>query len=223
MADVPDAQTRIILRPIGSPLPLGFFAFAVGIAMTSLLSLDVFPQQDARQVAVILVAFTGPLEALAAVFAFLGRDVGSGTAFSILGGSWVLTGLSMLSAAPGARSPVLSAFDFVLALILLLLAGSAIAGKPALGMLLVASGVRFVLSGLQQLSGQVTLAHWSGIIGLVIAAVGLYGGLATIPEDSRGRLVLPTGRRGRARESLEEGLDAQLAGVQSEAGVRNQL
>ena len=42
-------------------------------------------------------------------------------------------------------------------------------------------------------------------------------------EDARGSTVLPLGRRGAGAAALHGGLDAQIAGVEHEAGVRQQL
>ncbi len=216
-------RTRIVLRPLASPMPLGFFAFAVGIALTSLLDLGVFAEPYAHQVAVLLLAFTAPLEMLAAVFAMLARDPGAGTALSVLGAAWIGTGLGMLLAPPGATSPVAGAFSLCLTAILLVLAGAASNGKPALATLLALSTLRFAASGLHQLLASHRWAMVAGALGMLIAAFSLYGGLSLLLEDSLGRTVLPTGRRGRARESIEGGFEAQLAQLETEAGVRNQL
>ena len=63
----------------------------------------------------------------------------------------------------------------------------------------------------------------AGVVAMLVVVVSVYGGLALLLEDTRGHLVLLTGRRGRARASLEGGLGAQLESLESEAGVRNQL
>lgn len=69
----------IVRRPLASPLLPGFLAFAVGMALTAVQSLGVVPIGDGHQIAVLLLTFTGPLQLLAALFAFLARDVGAGT------------------------------------------------------------------------------------------------------------------------------------------------
>lgn len=59
----PDAQhaTRIVLRPIGNPLPLGFLALAAGTLLVSALQLEWLQPTDGSQVALIIVAFVFPL------------------------------------------------------------------------------------------------------------------------------------------------------------------
>ena len=51
----------------------------------------------------------------------------------------------------------------------------------------------------------------------------VYGVLAFLLEDLAGRTILPLLRRGGAREAIEHDLDAQLAGIAGEAGVRHTL
>ena len=58
---------------------------------------------------------------------------------------------------------------------------------------------------------------------LGFAAVAGYVGLATLLEDSARRPILPIGRRGLAQTAFTEGLGTQLADLEHEAGVREQL
>ena len=217
----PAARTRIVLRPLGSSLPLGFFAFGVGVLLTGLLDLRALPVTDTSQVAVLLLTFPAPLELLACVLAYLARDAGAATAMGVFGATWVSTGTGLLLAEPGSRSSVTGVFSLALAVVLLSLAVAAAAVKPALPVLLSLATARAACEGLYDLTGSRALQTAAGVVAMLVVAV--YGGLALLLEDTRGHLVLPTGRRGRARESLEGGLGAQLESLQSEAGVRNQL
>jgi uncharacterized protein len=90
--------------------------------------------------------------------------------------------------------------------------------------MLLLGACRFALTGVYQgsLGGPVT-ATVAGWIGLPLAALSLYGGLALILEDSAQRTVLPIGRRGRARSALEDTIAHQIEGAEREAGVRRQL
>lgn len=79
------------------------------------------------------------------------------------------------------------------------------------------------MRGVFQSYGWVSLEKAAGWIGVPLAAFALYGGLALLLEDSMQRTVLPLGRRGRARTSLEGGLGYQIHQAEQEAGVRRQL
>jgi succinate-acetate transporter protein len=98
-------------------------------------------------------------------------------------------------------------------------------GKPLFGLLMSAAVVRFALAGLYQLTGTTTLNTVGGWISVAVAGFALYGGVALLVEDVRQRTILPLGRRGEAREWLEDerSLANQLSRVGREAGVRHQL
>jgi len=81
----------------------------------------------------------------------------------------------------------------------------------------------FLLSGLYELTSSTGVEYAAGIVGLVFVAVAAYVGLPTLLEDNARRSILPIGRRGLARSALSGELDAQLAELEHEAGVREQL
>ena len=56
-----------------------------------------------------------------------------------------------------------------------------------------------------------------------LAVFSIYGGLALLLEDGAQQTVLPLGRRGRARTSLEGDLTHQIEQAESEPGIRRQL
>jgi len=57
----PDAEFRVVLRPIASSLPLGFFAFTVGTVLLTALELRWVPIADTPRLAVLVLAFVVPL------------------------------------------------------------------------------------------------------------------------------------------------------------------
>ncbi|MEV6056762.1 hypothetical protein [Streptomyces sp. NPDC052107] len=67
----PEALTRIMLRPLGSSLPLGFFAFGTGSVLLSAVQLQWVPLAQGRPVMLLVLVFVVPLELLSGVFAFL--------------------------------------------------------------------------------------------------------------------------------------------------------
>jgi uncharacterized protein len=99
----PDALTsvpraaRIVLRPIGNPLPLGLLALAAATLLVSGLQLGWLQPTEGSDVALILIAFVFPLQLLVAVFGYLGRDVVAGTGMGILAGTWLSVGLVKLT------------------------------------------------------------------------------------------------------------------------------
>jgi uncharacterized protein len=91
-------MSRIFLRPIGSPMPLGMLALAGASLMLTAYPLSWLPSAQGHAVAVALLAFAVPMQYLAAVFGFLGRDGAGGTGMALLG-------CAGLSSAASACSP----------------------------------------------------------------------------------------------------------------------
>jgi hypothetical protein len=90
--------------------------------------------------------------------------------------------------------------------------------------LLMTGACRFGLTGLYEMGTVGTVTELaSGWIGVPLAAFSMYGGLALLLEDGAQRTVLPLGRRGRARTSLEGDLGHQIEQAESEPGIRRQL
>ncbi|MBP0456837.1 GPR1/FUN34/YaaH family transporter [Streptomyces montanisoli] len=188
--------TRVVLRPIASSLPVGFFAF---------------------------LAFVVPLELIAGVFAYLARDAGAATALTTLGAAWAGTAVVSLMQPPGTRSTALVVFLLVVAAFVLVLSAAALPGKSLLGVLLVLAAARYVLVAVYDITGSATVRSASGWLGVALGAFALYGGIALLLEEMTQRTVLPLGRHGRSRTSLEGGLEDQTATTHQEAGVRRQL
>lgn len=220
----PESITRIMLRPVASGLPLGFLAFGTGTILLTALELQWVPTAQGSTLVVMVLAFVAPLELLAGVFAFLARDSGAATALSTLGAAWVATSLTVLRTPPGATSVSLGIFLLTLAAMMLVLSAGALRSKPLFGVLLQAGACRFVLTGLYQTAaGGTSLEQASGWIGLPLAVFSIYGALALLLEDGAQRTVLPLGRRGRARTSIEGDLGHQIEQAESEPGIRRQL
>ena len=76
--------TRIVLRPLASPLPLGFFAFGIGSILQSGLQFGLLPQSEVQNLALIFGALVFPLELLAAILAFPSRETAGATVLSII-------------------------------------------------------------------------------------------------------------------------------------------
>jgi hypothetical protein len=227
MDDIPDNKypsiARIFVRPLASPLPLGFFAFGVGTALLSGVELQWLPASEKAIVATVLLGYVAPLELLACIFGFLSRDTGTATAMGIFGSGWVTLAISFLLAGLTSRSTTIGMFMTLDALAVISLAIASISPKPLLGILLFLAAARFALAGAVQFGGPESLKEPTGILGLVTGGFAFYGGLALLLEDVKQRTVLPIFRRGPAKQSIEGTLADQLQHLQGEAGVRQQL
>jgi succinate-acetate transporter protein len=215
-------HTRIMLRPIGSGLPLGFYAFGIGMLLLAALAIGWIPISEQKNVGMMLMAFVFPLELLAAIVAFLARDTLAATLLGLFAASWLSLGWTNLEAVPGSKSTTLAIYLFGFATAVVLLAVLSAFGKPFFTVLLLLAAARMVTDGYYETGGSHTWSTISGGIGIALAALSMYGGTALALEDARRRDVLPLFRRGHADAAFGSYRD-QLARLESEPGVRQQL
>ncbi len=216
-------EVRIVVRPIGSALPLGFFAFAVGSVLIGALDLKWIPKEDIRTLVFMLLGYVAPLEILASILAYFARDTGTGTTMAVFGGSWVVIALQLLVYGNEPSSTTMGIFMATAAVVILAIASTTVSTKPLMSVFLLLAALRYVLSAYVQFGGERVADVAVGTIGLLVGALAVYGGLALLVEDVRQRTILPVFRRGSARQSLEGALGEQLERVRHEAGVRQQL
>lgn len=157
------------------------------------------------------------------MFALLARDSGAATGLTTLSAAWAATGINLLHGPPGVLSLPLAVFLLTLTALMLVMSATSVTGKPLFGLLLLIGACRFALTGAYQAVGNTAVEHAAGWLGVPLAAFTLYGGLALLLEESTQRMVLPIGRRGRSRTSLEGSFAHQVRRAEQEPGVRRQL
>ena len=217
------AASRVNLRPIASPLPLGMLALAVGtftIAGVQLAWISAARSPDAGLAA---LTFVVPLQAVSFILGFLARDSAAGTGMALQAGGWFSIGLATYLGRPGQASPALGLVLVGAATVLLVPAVTASLSKVLAGLVMALTSVRFYLTGAYELSSGTGWKDAAGVVGLLLAAVALYAGLAFELEDNRRATLLPTLRRGAGRTALAGSLADEVSGVQHEAGVRRTL
>jgi succinate-acetate transporter protein len=214
--------TRIVLRPVGSPLPIGFFSFGVGMLLVGCLSIGWIPAAEQKDVGMMLMAFVFPLELIATVIAFFARDTLGATTLGLFAASWLTIGWADLVSPPGKTSVALGIYFFGFGTVALMLALMSTLGKPFFTVLLLVAVTRMVLAGYYEIGARHGWATVSGGFAIALALLALYGGAALSLEDARHRELLPLFRRGAADEAFD-GFDAQLERLEAEPGVRQQL
>jgi succinate-acetate transporter protein len=221
--DQDSARARIVLRPIASPLPLGFLALSAATTLVSGLQLGWLGVDQGKPVALILIAFVVPLQVIASILGFLARDGAAATGMGILAGTWLSVGLVTLAGRPGATSDALGLLLLVASVAMLVPASAALRGKLVPAAVLCTTSLRFLLTGLFQLTASGTWADAAGIVGLFLGALAVYAAFALELEDAARRTLLPLGRRGAGASALTADLEGQLSNVAAEPGVRTQL
>lgn len=224
MPDPNDSQvSRIVLRPVASPLPLGMLALAVGTFTVAGLQFSWIPAADSRDVGLLLMTLVVPLQALSSIFGFLARDPAASTGMALQGGGWFSIGAGLYSSPPGHSSPALGLLLIGVSVALLVPVIVASLGKPLASVVMALTAVRFALSAASELSPAAAWKSAAAVTGLCLAIVALYAGLAFELEDSAHVTVLPTLRRKQGSAALRGDLSQEISGVEHEAGVRRKL
>jgi succinate-acetate transporter protein len=214
------AMTRIVLRPIGSPLPLGFFTVTIDNVLVSSLEWGLLPLADRRAVALIVFpAFI--VQAVAGLFALGARDSSAGTLMLSFATTWLIDAL-IFYADPRGAAAALGVFYVVFAVFISFMLASALFKRAIVAVLAVAVP-RFLIAGVGELTGNQAVSQAGAVLGFLLAAVALYTAFALLLEDSRGREVLPIGRFGAAREATHGTLASELRGIERQPGVRRTL
>jgi uncharacterized protein len=217
-----DSPLRITLRPLASPLPIGFYAFATGSFLFSAFELGWVGRDQHTQLALIMIVFVAPLEVIASVLAFWARDPGGATALGLFGMTWATTGAVTL-ATPQPRSTMLGTFMLCICAVIAAFAVASFGAKPVLSGVAALACARFLSTAVYQIHGGTGWEHLSGWIGLPLSAAAFYLATALMIEDAQHRTVLPLLRRGAARSAIESPFADQVSAIEREAGVRGQL
>jgi hypothetical protein len=214
--------TRVVLRPLATPLPLGFLALAVATFAFASVQLSWIPRSESHTVAPGVLVLTVPLQLLAAVMGFLARDPVAATGMGILSGTWGAVCLATLTSPPGAASAGLGVILLCSAACLLVPAAAAHA-KLVPALVIATSAARFALTGIAEIDGGRSWMQAAGWLGVALAVLSAYAALALELEGSESRTVLPLGRRGASRKALDGQLSNQVADLATDPGVRQQL
>ena len=182
-----------------------------------------FSRADRPIVAFVLIGFAFPLQLIASVFGFLGRDTAAATGFGVQGATWLIVGIDLLLTPPHHTSRALAVFLLAAAAWVLICALGSALGKLAPATVLTLTSLRFMLTGLHELTGSSSLGNAGAIVGLALVAAAAYVALALEVENLQRRTVLPVFRRSHGAEAMRGDLAEQSRRLEREAGVREQL
>lgn len=211
------------LRPVASPVPLGFFGLAAATLVLSALQLGWIAPGEGRTVALALLGFAFAAQVLTGIVAYAARDVVVATAMSVLGLTWLVSGLVLHDAKPGSTSDGLGVFLLSSGAAVALCGAVACIGKVVPGTVLLVAALRILLTAGYELGGGNGWKSAAGVTGVVVFVLALYAAAAAMLEGALGKPVLPFGRRRRGRIAVTGGLFDQVQGIANEPGVRMQL
>lgn len=222
MADPNTANAAVFLRPLASPLSLGFLGLFYATTALAAVQLGWVPAGQMHTIAVGMLVFTVPVQLIACVYGFLSRDLVCATGMGVEAGIWAAVAASLLRSAPGTTSAGLA---------LILVLGAIAVCMPAIGatnskllatLVLFTTAARWGTTAGYQASADDPWKTAAGALGLLLACLALYASLAFELEDQHRRSVLPTLRRGGAT-AMTGTFGEQIDQIQHEAGVRKHL
>jgi succinate-acetate transporter protein len=219
MAVVP----TVVVRPIASPLTLGFLALAVGTFTLAGAELSWIASAQDSYAGLGVMLFVFPLQVVSSIYGFLARDSIASTGMGLLSAAWLTTGMLTYLAPPGHAIGALGLVLLGVAVTLLAPAVVGLASKPLASLVMAGASLRFFLTGIYELSRGVPWKEAAAVEGLLLAVLAVYAAFAFELEDSRLRTVLPTFRRGAAQQAIIGTMAEELAQLHHEAGVRKQL
>jgi uncharacterized protein len=211
-----------MLRPIGSGLPLGYLAFALGMIVLAGVGLGWIKNEQVL-VGILLASYVVPLQLIATVMAYLGRDTFGATTLGLFTTSWLAFGLLDIVSQPGSTPRVLGVFSIAFGVVISGMAVVASRAKPLFAAVLTLCSARAIVDGLHVLANSPDLKFAAGCIALAASIAAAYLGFALLIEAAWPRAVLPVARRGEAVLALQGKLSASRAGLSGEPGVRDQL
>jgi succinate-acetate transporter protein len=215
-------ESRVVLRPIGSGLPLGFLAFALGMIVLASSSLG-WVNHEQSLVGLLLATYVFPLQFLATTMVFLGRDTVGATTLGLFTTSWLAFGtIDVVSSSP-TPPHVLGIFSIAFGVVVAGMSVVAFRAKPLFGATLCLCSARAILDGAHVLADSSGLKMAAGYVALAATAAAAYTGFALLIEGAWPRPVLPVFRRGEAALALTGKLSAARSGIGAEPGVRDQL
>jgi succinate-acetate transporter protein len=215
--------TRILLRPLANPLSLGFVGLLFATILLSALELKWVPANQAHLLAIGMLVFTVPLQAVSCAYGFFVRDPVCATGMGAQAGMWATIGLSHLVSPPGRTTSALGLMLVMGAVAVIVPASGAAKSKMLAATLFYTTAVRWALTAVFEFTADQTCRTAAGAVGVLLAALALYSALAFELEDQQRRTVLPTFRRGAGRLAMTGPLRDQVERVANEAGVRKQL
>jgi succinate-acetate transporter protein len=217
------AATRLVLRPLATPLPLGFLGLFFATMLVSGVQLGWVPVGDQRDLAIGILVLTVPVQFIACIYGFLVRDLVAGTGMGLLAGAWGTVALVLLLSPPGSTSAGLAWVLVLAGTALLVPAFAAGQAKVLAAAVTLGTAVRFWVTAVYEWGGSHAWETAAGGVGIALGVLALYAALAFEIEDQRRRTVLPTLRRKAGEKAMTAGLAEQVDQAHHEAGVRKVL
>lgn len=217
------ANTLLVLRPLATPLPLGFLGLFFATMLLAGVELGWVPRGQEKLVVIGVLVLTVPVQLIACIYGFLVRDLVAGTGMGILAGTWALQAVVLLVTPAGSKNPGLAWALVLGGTAVCVPAAAALQSKILAGAVQLATALRWWLTAVYEWGGSHDWRLASGAMGVALGLLALYAALAFELEDQARETILPTFRRASGLEAMSGDLGVQVNRANNEAGVRKQL
>jgi succinate-acetate transporter protein len=182
---------------LADPAALGLAAFALSTMVLSIINAGILPAADAPVALSLALAYGGIVQLLAGTWAFVKNDTFAAVALSSYGGFWIsfylLEHVFLKQIPAGDQAGALALYLFAWGAFTLYMWIGSFRVSLAVQAVFLTLWPAYVLLGLGQALGSMTLFHIGGILGIATAACAWYVSAAIVLNKTFGREVLPVG------------------------------
>ncbi len=179
----------------GNSAPLALAAFAVTTFMLSMVNANLINPGVQPVVFGVALMFGGLAQLIAGIIQLRTGNTFGGMLFTSFGAFWmslfVIVQYFLKDIPPAQVGHALGLFMYAFGIFTFVMLVASLRTNAVVVMALSALLVTFLLLGIGNYGGHVTIVHWGGYLGLVTAALAGYLACAEVCEASYGRTVLP--------------------------------
>ena len=186
--------------PPANPAALGLVAFGLTTVLLSLINAGVLPAGGEPVVLPLALTFGGLMQIVAGLAEFRVANTFGATAFCSYGAFWWWFALLLLFAGNGVidiskAGPTVGVALLLWGVLTLYLWIGTFRLSRVLFAIFLTLWITFLLLGLGSMTGNTSLTHVGGWLGLICGSLAMYGSFGIVTNATFGRTVVPLGER----------------------------
>ena len=186
--------------PPANPAALGLVAFGLTTVLLSLINAGVLPAGGEPVVLPLALTFGGLMQIIAGLAEFRVANTFGATAFCSYGAFWWWFALLLLFAGNGVidiskAGPTVGVALLLWGVLTLYLWIGTFRLSRVLFAIFLTLWITFLLLGLGSMTGNTSLTHVGGWLGLICGSLAMYGSFGIVTNATFGRTVVPLGER----------------------------
>lgn len=176
--------------PGATPFPITFLGLAIATTVYAGYETKVLPAADFHTVGWVVVAMPVPMQFLAAVWGMIRGELAAATGSAVLTATWLALALATINGTPGAPGPTRAESLFLFAAaagLMISVATELVEASVVPALVMLATSVRFALTGVSGFTHTQGWATAAGVAGFVLAGVAIAGAFAIELRSALGR------------------------------------